>query len=106
MPEDWHTLLNAQAVYKERFLDAGLLNFASKMGFTESSAVGALSESSNFRRNHLFLIETYEAVLRVQLKHFLSARKYDPDALQEIENLEPDDLNPVCASQVSVIRTC
>jgi hypothetical protein len=89
LPGDWHTLLNAQPVFKKVFMNAGLLNMASKMGYTEASAVGALAESANFRRNHLFLIETWEAVYWVQLKHFLSDKGYER-AFEDLEELQSE----------------
>lgn len=84
LPGDWHTLYNAQPVFKKVFWDAGLKNLASEMGCPET---GALGESRNFRKNHHFLIQVWEAMYRLQLKHFLSAKGYER-ATHGVEELE------------------
>jgi hypothetical protein len=82
---DWHPLLNTQPVLKKIFLDAGLVKLAEKMGF--ANGIGALVESKNFDRNHLFLIEAWEGMYRAFLEMFLKEKVLHLEAItmEEIE---------------------
>ncbi|GAQ93396.1 hypothetical protein KFL_014970010, partial [Klebsormidium nitens] len=80
MPGDWHTLLNAQPVIKKIFFHAGLEEMATKFGYVEGSVKGTLEESSNFRRNNWFIVESWEGGQRTLFLVFLKEKNYDIDS--------------------------
>lgn len=53
---------------------SGLDRLATKMGYVEKTVKTALKESRNFRKNHLFLIECWEAIYRRLFQLFLESR--------------------------------
>jgi hypothetical protein len=77
-PGDW--LYNAQPVFKKIFFDGGLEQLAAKMGYPAGAVKTALKESKNFRKNHLFLIECWEAMYRRMVQQFLKHKGYASDA--------------------------
>jgi hypothetical protein len=95
MPGDWRTLLNTQPMIKKIFLDAGLLNLATNFGYTEVSAKANLADSKNFRRNHWFIIECWEAMLQAMILDFLKEKGYDidgsslEDVVRAFDNQQP-----------------
>ncbi|GAQ93106.1 hypothetical protein KFL_013010010, partial [Klebsormidium nitens] len=78
-PGDWHTLMNAQPIFKRIFFDAGLDKLAGKMGYAEGAVQTSLKDGRNFRRNNLFLIECWEAMYRKMIQLFLEGKGYAPD---------------------------
>ena len=70
---DWHCLKNYQEVLNKVYWDAGLKNFAQELhhGLTLTS----LESCSNFRRNHDFLMQVWEALYRYQIDIFLQHKQ-------------------------------
>lgn len=77
MPGDWHSLLNTQPVMKKMFLHAGLEELAAKFGYQEGSIKGTLEENKSFRRNHWFLIESWEGMFGAMILIFLKEKGWD-----------------------------
>ena len=69
---DFHVLMNYHKVIKRLFWDAGLL----KLGqlFHKGTTLSSLESSFDFRRNHAFLLEVWEAMFRIQLNSFFEWR--------------------------------
>ena len=63
MPEDWHILLNYQKQLMKLYSDAGLAQLAQHAGY-RGETLTSLTNCSNFRRTHTFLIQSVEALYR------------------------------------------
>ncbi len=70
---DFHILYNYHKVIKRLFWDAGL----HKLGelFHKGSTLTSLENSHDFRKNHRFLLQVWEAMFRRQISKFFEWRK-------------------------------
>ena len=73
LPGDWHILKNFQPVLFKAYYDAGLKQIAEKCGFHQSTLT-ALSQCSNFRTTHNFLMQICEAIFQHMLTCFMKHR--------------------------------
>lgn len=62
-PGDWHTLKNFQHALMKVYFHAGLKDLAKSSGYP----VAAIEACSRFKRTHSFILEVWEALLRVFL---------------------------------------
>lgn len=65
LPGDWHFLKNFQEVLLKVYFDAGLHDLAKACGYLPRSI------GTNFKRTHRFLLESWEALYRVLMRHFV-----------------------------------
>ena len=72
-PGDWHILKNFQPVLFKPYYDAGLKEIAGQCGFN-SSTLTALSQCSNWRITHNFIMQVGESIYRSMLVCFLNHR--------------------------------
>ena len=78
LPGDFHILYNYQKVVMKAYEDAGLITLAKSAGY-RGETLTSLSKAKNFRRTHLFLLQTYEAFYN----YFLSLYLSDSEHLEE-----------------------
>ena len=57
LPGDWHVLYNYQKVLMKACGDAGLVTLAKAAGY-RAETLTSLIKAKNFRRTHLFLLQT------------------------------------------------
>ncbi len=72
-PGDWHILKNFQPVLFKAYYDAGLKEIAEQCGF-KSSTLTALTQCSNWRITHNFIMQVGESIYRSMLACFLNHR--------------------------------
>ena len=77
VPGDWHFLKNYQEVLLKIYLDAGLNDLAKASGY-QSNAV-----TSNFKRTHYFLVETWIAMFQHFVALFLK-QNTSPEFLEYV----------------------
>ena len=70
-PGDWHVLYNYQKVLMKAYGDAGLVTLAKAAGY-RAETLTSLIKAKNFRRTHLFLLQTYEAFYNYFLSLYIS----------------------------------
>lgn len=123
-PGDWHILKNFQPVLFKAYYDAGLKDIAQKCGF-KASTLTSLSQCSNLRITHNFIMQVSEAIYRCMLAtftqhrneldlcsfpshHFLSARiEADiADQLEDCNNFScPSDIRGIIIAIQNMLST-
>jgi len=80
LPGDWHILKNFQPVLFKAYYDAGLKALAGAAGYPHA----AIQSNSQFS----FILEAWEAIYRVMLKHYMESRDTEtttkPSLLEDI----------------------
>ena len=69
-PGDWHILKNFQPVLFKAYYDAGLKDIAQNSGF-KATTLTSLSQCSNWRITHNFIMQLSEAIYRCMLSAFM-----------------------------------
>ena len=93
IPGDWHVLYNYHKVLMKPYADAGLINLAKVSGY-RAETLTAIRNASNFRRTHLFLLQSFEAVYQHYLDLF-----YGEDINEEVQTSVKsllDEFNGIC----------
>jgi hypothetical protein len=70
-PGDWHVLVNYQKTLMKVYWDAGLLQMAQASGH-RAETLTSLSLAKKFRRTHVFILESFEAIYRTFFESFFS----------------------------------
>ena len=81
-PGDWHLLFNYLKVLTKIYWDAGFHQLAQASGH-RAETLSSLSNASNFRRSHSFLIQVTEAIFRVVINPFLTTLSVETRASLE-----------------------
>ena len=71
LPGDWHILKNMQSVIMKVYWDGELRNVAAAI--QRSHTLTLLKSTSNFKRTHRFLLQSFEAFYVHQLEQFLAS---------------------------------
>ena len=73
-PGDWHIMYNYQKVFMKPYADAGLMDLAKASGY-HAETLTSLRNANNFRRTHLFILQTYEAFYQYFLSLFFESEQ-------------------------------
>lgn len=94
IPGDWHVLFNYQKVLMKPYADGGLISLAKTTGY-RAETLKSLRNATNFRRTHLFFLQSFEAFYQYFLKLFYSSKddedeKLVHELLKEFKNITSD----------------
>ena len=102
LPGDWHILFNYQKVLLKIYGDAGLLQIAKVSGH-RAETLTSLAQASHFKRTHHFILQSFEAIMRVFLRLYLKNLEGKPEMAQIVSSFRSivNDL----ATRLSKVKT-
>ena len=83
---DFHLLFNAQPIFMRLYWSGGLGDLAKKTH--SGSSLKSLGSCQHFRRTHMFLLHTWEAIQRVFIDIFLQQRTINEEIQHTTEEID------------------